>query len=308
MRIDLDELFDVDEEYEKIIKEEMDLEREKYCNWIYNKKSYTPAIALEIVSNVKPGIYKLDNDFNMIPQNMVSDDLYIFPDSEIDYLLNEINKFWNRANKFKEANLIHKRGILLEGPPGTGKSSVITLLLKEVIEKYNGVVFLVNNMSDFVKTNEFLKTSFRRIEPDTFVITVIEDIDKLYNNHVEAEILDFFDGKSSIDHHLIISTSNDTSNLSDALLRPSRIDKKIYIDYPSEETRKIFFTKKGVTNNDLDKFIQNSEELTFSELKELFIGTYVMGNDFEDTLSQINFPYEKKEHSLKKDQKLAISI
>lgn len=286
-----------DEMFEEQIKEEIDKERDKYCSWIFNKSTYVPATDVEIVNKVESGIYKINNDFALVKQTISSDGLYKLPNSEINLILDEVNKFWDKADKFKKHNLIHKRGILLEGPPGTGKSSIITLLIKELIEKYDGIVLLVNNINDFTKVYEFLKSTFRRIEPNRFVITIIEDINKICTPTIESEVLDFFDGKASISNHLIITTSNDTSDLPDALLRVSRIDRKFYIGYPSEKARREYFINKGVDESLIQQYIDNSENLTLSELKELFIGTYILDNDFEDVVEQIINPYEKKEHS-----------
>ena len=76
----------------------------------------------------------------LVKQSMVSDNLYKLSDSEIDPILEEVTTFWDKVDNFKKGNLIHKRGILLEGPPWTGKSSLITLIINDLIEKYNGVV------------------------------------------------------------------------------------------------------------------------------------------------------------------------
>lgn len=291
----LDDFFEIEEDYQNT----QEMLREKYCNWVFSKSDnkYSPAIDVSIIKNVTPGIYKIEgNDIYL--QSIKSDGLYEFPNSEGENILKDVEKFWQRADSFKEFNLMHKRGILLEGPPGTGKSSIITLLCKQLIEKYNGVVFLINNVSEFVKIYDYLKSIFRRIQPNTFVITIIEDIDKIATDSILPELLDFFDGKASINNHLIITTSNDTSDLPDPLLRVSRIDRKYYVGCANSEVRKIFFSNKGVNKEDLDKFVSESEGLTLSELKELFIGTYVMGDSFEETLNFIKNPYEKKEHSL----------
>lgn len=297
-----------DEDYQEEIKKELEEEQSTYCNWVRNKQVYSPAADVEVIKKVVPGIYKINNDMALIKQSMVSDNLYKLSDSEIDPILEEVTKFWNKVENFKKGNLIHKRGILLEGPPGTGKSSLITLIINDLIEKYKGVVLLVNNVSDFTKAYDFLKSTFRRIEPDTFVITIIEDIDKLASTVILPELLDFLDGKASIEHHLVIATSNDTSEMPDALLRVSRLDRRFYIGYPSEIARREYFVNKGIEDNLLDEYVKQSEELTISELKELYIGTYILGNPFDEVIDQILNPFEKKEYSTKKSTVKQISI
>ena len=182
------------------------------------------------------------------------------------------------------------------------------MIINDLIKKYNGVVLLINNVNDFTKAYDFLKSTFRRIEPDRFVITIIEDIDKIASTTILSELLDFLDGKNSIEHHLVIATSNDTSDMPDALLRVSRLDRRFYIGYPSELARREYFINKGVEEELLNDYVKYSEELTISELKELYIGTYILGNSFEEVVDQILNPFEKKEYSTKKSSNKSITI
>lgn len=300
---------DIDEEqYQEQIEKELDEEKSTYCNWVRNKQVYSPAADVEVVKKVIPGIYKINNDMALVKQSIVSDDLYKLSDFKIDLILEEVDKFWSKVENFKKANLIHKRGILLEGPPGTGKSSLITLIMDDLIKKYNGVVLLINNVNDFTKVYDFLKSTFRRIEPSTFVITIIEDIDKLAETLILPELLDFLDGKASIEHHLVIATSNNTSEIPDALLRVSRLDRRFYIGYPSKITRKEYFINKGIEEDLLEEYINQSEDLTISELKELYIGTYILGNPFNEVIDQILNPCEKKDYSVKESSVKQIEI
>ena len=299
----------IDDLFEEEIKEYEEKEKESFCNWVRNKQTYSPAADVEILKTVSAGIYKINNDGQMVKQSVSFDGLYRFKNSEIDTIINDVNTFWERKDIFIKNGFLHKRGILLEGPPGSGKSSVITLLINELIKKYEGVVFLINNVNDFVKIYDFLKGTFRRIEPNRFIITIIEDIDKLVSNSgIEPEVLDFLDGKNSINHHLVITTSNDTSDLSDALLRVSRIDTKYYLGAASKDTREQYFINKGITGDLLEKYVEKSEDLTVSELKELYIGTFILGKNFDEVVDQIINPYEKREFSSKSSNKNKIEI
>lgn len=101
-----------------------DIVYEDYSNWIETKGNYTPAIAVTVVNKMKTGIYKvgiLNEQLTCIPQTISSDGLCLLPDSTSQFILNETEKFWNRAEEFKKYKMIHKRGILLEGSPGTGR-------------------------------------------------------------------------------------------------------------------------------------------------------------------------------------------
>ena len=49
---------------------------------------------------VEPGIYKLNSDLNMIPQRIISDNLYLFPNSETNIILKETIDCRKRSSTF----------------------------------------------------------------------------------------------------------------------------------------------------------------------------------------------------------------
>lgn len=112
----------------------------------------------------------------------------------------------------------------------------------------------------------------------------------------------------TIDHHLVIATTNDSSDLSDALLRPSRMDLRIVIDYPSENSRREFFTFKGVVEDDLEDFVNQTKSFSMSELKEVFIGTYVLGKSLKHVVAQIKEPLIKQKYESFKHNKKTIGF
>ena len=81
------------------------------------------------------------------------------------------------------------------------------------------------------------------------------------------------DGKQSINNHLVILTSNNTSELSDALLRPSRIDLRYRLDNPNDNVRKEYFQYKGISDDQLDEYVRLTKNLSIADLKEVFIAT-----------------------------------
>ena len=122
------------------------------------------------------------------------------------------------------------------------------------------------------------------------------------NMNGDWQILDFLDGKNSINHHLVILTSNDTTDLSEALLRPSRIDWCIEIPSPSDTIRREYFIKKNINEDLLDEFVRKTEEMSFAELKEVFIGTQILGKPLEKVVEQIRTPFECKDYLLKTNE------
>lgn len=282
----------------------------KFSTWLDYGSDYVPAINLKTCDKIPSGVYKITyqrEEYRVIPAQINTDELFIFSESYTSKILNEVNDFWNKKDVYKKYNISHKRGILLSGRPGTGKSAVISLLINQLLEN-DGLIFIVNNIKDFSILFESLNSIIRKIEPDRPIITIIEDIDKLIDARGgdDSEFLDFMDGKNSIDHHLILMTSNNTSELSDALLRPSRIDMHFVLETPNETIRCEYLIKKGIDPKLAKEYASKTEGFSFAELKEVFISTAVMGKNINDVVKQIQNPTECKNYLNLKQNKLGL--
>lgn len=270
---------------------------QNYATWLETGDAYTPSTALKPVEKLPSGAYKIvmtQDGYKATSIPINSDELYTFSDGYTSTILKEVNNFWKKQDLYLKYNIAPRRGLLLEGPPGSGKSSIITLLIAQLL-KSDGLVFLVNTAQDFNILADAMKSIIRKIEPERPIITVIEDVDKLVETlGTDALLLDFMDGKASIDRHLIILTSNNTTGLSPALLRPSRIDMRFEMPNPTESIRKEFFIKKGIDK--VDDYVKATEGMSFAELKEVFIGTQILNKPLRKVIDQIKNPLETKDY------------
>lgn len=262
--------------------------------WIKENNIYRGSVNVSLHKNINPGIYRVNvsRDYGYCCEKIdtKSDELFLFSDSLSIKILEEIDLFWKSYPAFKEKNLVHKRGILLEGPAGTGKSSIVTMLEAQVIKK-GGVVFKISDPRNFLDYMVFLHSSFRKIEPDTPIVTILEDIDQY--DEMEQQLLDFLDGKNSIDYHVFIATTNNTEALEDNLLRPSRLDLIYTIDYPSKIHREEYFRFKNVPAEDLEHLVKHSEGCSLADLKEIYTCKYLLDYSIEDAISKVRTPRKK---------------
>lgn len=269
---------------------------ELYSLWLKDGNTYTPAQDLRVKKKIQPGVYTLGKK-NVIHKTELTSDELIIPKGLTEKIISEIDKFWTLEKDFKKYNLIHKRGLLLEGAPGTGKSSIITLLMQQVIEK-KGVVFIATVGYDLLATLNYLQSTFRKIEPETPIVLVIEDLDKLLSQDEQNFLLNFLDGKMSINHILTIMTANNSTVLSQALLRPSRIDKRFIIEAPSADIRKLYFERKNIDASKIDDLVTQTEGLTFAELKEVIVSNVIFNNSLEDTVKILKHKIINKDHTI----------
>lgn len=270
---------------------------EKISVWLKDKDIIKPSTNISLLQKIEPGIYTVDfsRDHGIYCKKMdvKSDELFVFSDSISEKLLKEINNFWEKSERYKQNNLVHKRGILLEGFPGTGKSSIISILCKEIISK-GGVVFKINGIRNLDTYFEFIRYGFREIQPETPVVTILEDLDQY--EEVESELLDFLDGKTHLDHHVVIATTNNTELIPDTYLRPSRIDLKIEVPLPSEQTRREYFKFKNTPEDDIENLVKQSEDFSLADLKELYVCIYLLDYTVEEAVGKITAPKEKKNY------------
>lgn len=266
--------------------------------WVKEKSIIRPSGDITVSATLEPGVYTVEfnRDLGIYCQKTAapSDELFVFSDSVTDSLLQEIDLFWSKGELYKKNHLIHKRGILLEGFPGTGKTSMITQLSNRIIEK-GGVVFRVSGFRNLDHYVTFIRTGFRKIQPDTPLITILEDINQYAD--VEMELLDFLDGKTHIDHHIVIATSNNTEEIPDTFLRPSRLDLRIEVNLPSEQTRREYFQYKEVPSDRVEDLVEQTKGCSLADLKEIYICIFLLDYSIEDALSKILKPRDKKNYS-----------
>lgn len=129
-----------------------------------------------------------------------------------------------------------RRGILLVGPPGVGKSAISMVIARELIGEFT-VMFVDSHAGAYVLSAVYKEAN--RFGP---TVVVLEDIDLYIENRKvgggqKTTLAEFL---SARDAHvnspiLTIASTNDASTLDSAAIRSARFDSIIEIDYPSRE-------------------------------------------------------------------------
>lgn len=212
-----------------------------------------------------------------------TDQIMRFKGGLADTFLKEIDDFWDRGESFNKYGFLHRRGYMLYGPQGTGKSSIVWQVANDVINR-GGVVFVCDNPRFFIGG---LKT-FRQVEPDRPIVCIFEDIDAIISKYNETEILSLLDGDSQIDKVINIATTNYPENLDRRIVnRPRRFDRIIKIAAPEDEIREAFLKSKLPKTQNLKKWVKKTEGLSFAALTEAVISVFCLGNDFDETIATL---------------------
>lgn len=269
----------------------------KLSGWLQDNDIFIPSADVKLIPKLIPGMYQPmynnDRGYHCKRISLDSDELFLFTNKITSSLLSEIDKFWNKADLYKENNLAHKRGILLAGYAGTGKTSYINLICQDLIKR-GGVIFKISGPTNLLEYMDLVKMGMMKIEPNTQVITIIEDIDRFES--VESQLLDFLDGQHYFKHHIVIATSNNTEDLSEPLLRPSRLDLKIEVDYPDEKTREEYFAFKEVPEDDITELVKNTEGLSIADLKEIYVCVYILEYPLDEAVHNVKNPTARKNY------------
>ena len=218
-------------------------------------------------------------------KNICVDDLLRFPDSVSDKILAEITTFWGKGEKFQEHGFLHRRGYLLHGPAGSGKTCLVQQIIADIVAA-DGLVFQCTNHPAVF--NDGL-SQFRKVEPDRPIVCLFEDLDAIVEEHGEDEILTLLDGENQIDKVLNIATTNYPEKLDKRLVaRPRRFDRVLQIDMPSAAVRKMYFEKKlNVSADEIETWVMASDGFSFAACAELVISVCCFEKKFEEAVSTL---------------------
>ncbi|MCB8971896.1 MAG: ATP-dependent zinc metalloprotease FtsH [Thermoleophilales bacterium] len=198
--------------------------------------------------------------------------------------LREVVEFLSDPKRFKTLGAKVPKGILLHGPPGTGK----TMLAKAVAHE-SGANFFSQSASSFVEMFAGLGAArirrlFKEARENSPAILFIDELDAVgttRGNDVSGErdqtlnqLLVEMDGFEASENIVVMAASNLLEKLDPALLRPGRFDRQVFVPPPDlrarEEILKVHTRDKPLSPDiDLKRVAQHSSGLTGADLGNL---------------------------------------
>lgn len=248
---------------------------------------------------IEPGYYDIGIDNGTMFFRKIrarTDDLLVFPDSASRKVVDGITDFWEREKVFKQYKMPFKRGILLYGPPGSGKSCTLQLIARDVVER-GGVVVAFNSV--FLSCYRAL----RDIQPDIPIVVLMEDFETTLKNQ-ESKVLNLLDGVEELDKVVFLATTNYPQMLEPRIInRPSRFDFVIKVPHPNIDSRKLYLYSLIDEKDEIDveKYATDTEGMSLAHLKELFVATVILGLKYEDTLNRLKAMCQNKLSSFDTD-------
>lgn len=256
--------------------------------------------------SLEPGLYTLGVNSYREPNahrlEEREDELHVFKTGPAPAVLEEINSFWTKENHYKQLGVTHKRGILLHGPAGCGKTSIVAMCIKDTIKR-GGLAFRLQDLDNFQEGLPLL----RQIEEKRPIMVIVEDIDYICS-YDEETLLEIMDGSSSLGGGILyLATTNKLEQLPPRIrCRPSRIDTLLEIGLPDLEHRveylNVLLLKLCKNQVEARKTATELGELTndfsLAHLKEVVISIKVHEKPVKETIARLR---ELSEIELKKD-------
>lgn len=250
--------------------------------------------------------------------------------------LAEIVDYLHQPSKYSEIGASMPKGVLLVGPPGTGK----TMLAKAVAGEANVPFFSISG-SEFVEMFVGMGASkvrdlFKQAKEKAPCIVFIDEIDTIGkkrdgsgmgggNDEREQTLnqllteMDGFDGSKGV---VILAATNRPDSLDPALLRPGRFDRRIPVELPDLQGREEILKVHA-------KKIKIADTVRFDEIAKAAVGAsgaelanivneaalravrdgrkFATQADFEESIEVVIAGYQKKNRVLSNKEKLIVS-
>jgi len=210
--------------------------------------------------------------YNKIPSRTL--DTVYFDEKLKQKFRYDIKEFLKKEKEYDEFGIPYKKNYLLTGIPGSGKTSIIKAMCREI--GYSLCIFSINHDVD----NNTALAAFRDIPPKS--VLLFEDIDCLFEKRTSSDanksqftfshLLNLLDGVFSRKGLISFITTNHPENLDHALLRQGRTDMIIHMNYPKKvDVRHLFrdmMRKEEMTPEeidcDFDRFYEHIQKKTIT--------------------------------------------
>ena len=233
---------------------------------------------LSITKKIESMVFLKHNEVLWSSPDVIIKNKYQFTDQG-KYVLNQVKKWICAEEWYYERNIVHKRGMLLNGSPGQGKSALILEIAKKL-----GLTIYSFDLS--LMDNEEFSRNLNNLCPSLDIV-LFEDIDNIWNgrenitktNNFGGLTFDCFinklSGINSVKNKFIFITTNHIENVDTALLRKGRIDEIITLQPLNsiEKSNMANLILDGINKQIIDKILIDGQNDSTAEFENRCIQT-----------------------------------
>ena len=206
-------------------------------------------------------------------------DNLILPDALGREIQEDFARFFASRAMYETYGVPWKRGVLLIGPPGNGKTHTV----KALVNRLRQPCIYVKSFKGCYGTDQSrMRKVFERARQTAPSIVVLEDLDSLLDDQNRAFFLNEVDGFAANTGVVILATTNHPKRLDAAILdRPSRFDRKYYFTLPAAAERRAYLEMWNhslapalrMTEAALPRVAGRTKGFSFAYLKELVLSS-----------------------------------
>ena len=212
-----------------------------------------------------------DHDGERTPRDRRAGEDLLLSDAVRSRIDLEVIRFFDTdvASLYREMNVPYRRGVLMHGPPGNGKTSTI----RHIGASLPHIPAMILRPAANFDADD-LEAAIERWRRQAPALLVIEDLNWLLASVNVSTFLNLLDGIDSnvTGGLLLIATTNHPDKLDPAVNnRPGRFDVVIEVPCPDRALRAEFFRRKwaGADQASIDKLAAATDELSFAHLQEI---------------------------------------
>ncbi len=249
----------------------------------------------------KQDVFKLNRNAIRQAKNSSEKNLIpILPDGLLEDMVQNTVGFLSQANEISHYGVKIKRGIIIDGPPGNGKTMLCRYIQKLCTK--NGIKWGTITSADI--DGAYQDKDLNRLFT-MYNVAFFDDIDISYmdrngnNAKLACSLLTAMDGMNETENLVRIFTTNESvDKLDSAFVRPGRIDKCVTLNKPTRALREKLVTQVWpsiITDFiDIEDLIQKTDDYSFAEMeaiRTLLVTNFVLGDkiwDLDKALSDLN--------------------
>lgn len=227
---------------------------------------------------------KINSHGKFIKVDKITMDDVILKDEIKTRIISGTIDMFNNVEQYKKNNISIKRGILMEGEPGTGKTLVAKALCNQIDSTF---IWITADDITYPSDVSAIYNMARELAP---TIILFEDIDYIGKDRADyrgsfdkitGELLNQLDGLESNEGIITLASSNYPKALDKALRnRPGRFDIRIRFDLPDGDLRMKmltkFFGEADIADIDLEEVVDITDGYTGAYVKELVVATIML--------------------------------
>ena len=206
-------------------------------------------------------------------------DSLILPRELKQEIQSDFAQFFASREVYARYQVPWKRGVLLLGTPGNGKTHTVKALINQLGQP---CLYVKSFKAEYETDHDTIRKVFERARLTTPCILVLEDLDSLIDSTNRSYFLNEMDGFASNSGILTLATTNHPERLDPAILdRPSRFDRKYHFGLPADSERTAFLERWNeqvepamrLSAEALKEAVYRTEGYSFAYLKELWLSS-----------------------------------